>query len=80
MGTGVGLSVLAGVFTFGIGTVVGLGLTAAGATAAGVATGAGIAGSHENADHGLRITEHGSRFLDLNLIFKPHPFAEFAFR
>ena len=37
--TGIGLSVLAGVFTFGIGTVVGLGTTAVGATVAGIGTG-----------------------------------------
>ena len=43
VGTGVALSVVAGVFTFGIGTVVGLGLTAAGAAAAGTGIGAGTA-------------------------------------
>jgi hypothetical protein len=43
VGTGVVLSVVAGVFTFGIGTVVGLGLTAAGAAVAGPAIGAGTA-------------------------------------
>ena len=38
--TGIGLSVVAGVFTFGIGIVVGLGVTAAGAGVAGVGIGA----------------------------------------
>ena len=42
VGVGVAASVVAGIFTFGIGTIVGLGLTAAGATVASVATGAGI--------------------------------------
>ena len=40
-GTGVTLSIIAGVFTFGIGAIVGLSLTAAGTAAAGVAAGAG---------------------------------------
>lgn len=43
VGTGVGLSIVAGVFTFGIGTVVGLGLTAAGAAVAGVTVGTATA-------------------------------------
>ena len=38
--TGIGLSIVAGVFTFGIGTVVGLGFTAAGAGVAGIGLGA----------------------------------------
>ena len=47
VGAGVATSIIAGVFTFGIGTVVGLGLTAAGATVAGAATGTAIAaGTH----------------------------------
>ena len=47
VGTGVALSVVAGVFTFGIGTIIGLGATAAGATAAGVGAGAiGAAATH----------------------------------
>lgn len=40
VGTGITLSVVAGVFTFGVGTIVGLSLTAAGTAAAGVALGA----------------------------------------
>ena len=40
-GTGVTLSIVAGVFTFGIGTVVGLGITAGATAAAGTAIGAG---------------------------------------
>ena len=36
IGTGVAASIVAGVFTFGIGTVIGLGVTAVGATTAGV--------------------------------------------
>ena len=36
VGTGITLSVIAGVFTFGAGTIVGLSVTAAGAAAAGV--------------------------------------------
>ncbi len=43
IGTGVALSVVAGIFTFGIGTVVGLATTAAVASAAGI--GAGVAGA-----------------------------------
>ena len=52
IGTGVVLSVVAGVFTFGIGTVVGLGATAAGATAGGLIVGsAGAAATALIADH-----------------------------
>ena len=40
VGTGIGLSIIAGVFTFGIGTVVGLGVAAATAGVAGVGIGA----------------------------------------
>ena len=43
IGTGVTLSAIAGVFTFGIGTVVGLSLTAAGAGVTGLAVGTGTA-------------------------------------
>ena len=39
VGTGITLSVIAGVFTFGVGTIVGLSVTAAGAAAAGVGFG-----------------------------------------
>lgn len=47
VGTGVTLSVVAGVFTFGIGTIVGLGLTAAGAATTGAAVAGGTAvGTH----------------------------------
>lgn len=43
IGTGVALSVVAGIFTFGVGTVIGLATTAAASTVAGVVTGVGTA-------------------------------------
>ena len=68
--TGIGLSVLAGVFTFGIGTVIGLGATAVGATVAGIGTGVTaaaithvVASDYEEAERNFR--KIGQNFANL---------------
>ena len=57
--TGITLSIVAGVFTFGVGTIVGLSLTAAGTAIAAVVIGGGtVAGTHFAARHLRKISKH----------------------
>ena len=65
--TGVALSVVAGVFTFGVGTIVGLALTAAGTAVGGatIAAGTGIA-THAIASH---FAESEKRLMELSQSF-----------
>ena len=68
VGGGVTVSIIAGVFTFGIGTIIGLSLTAAGAAAAGLVTGVGTAVATGFIAKGFADTEKG--FEELQSVFE----------